>query len=50
MINKEIKTQIRSQTAGYIAGALGLVAGLAWGDAIKALIEDLFPFAKSGIS
>ena len=49
MINKEIKTQIRSQTAGYIAGALGLVAGLAWGDAIKALIEDLFPFAKSGL-
>ncbi len=32
-----------------MAGALGLVAGLAWNDAIKALIEDLFPFAKTGI-
>lgn len=49
MINKEIKTQIKDQTAGYMAAALGLVAGLAWNDAIKALIEILFPFAKTGI-
>ncbi len=49
MINKEIKTQLKDQTAGYMAGALGLVAGLAWNDAIKALIEILFPFAKTGI-
>ncbi|PIP45941.1 MAG: hypothetical protein COX15_01875 [Candidatus Colwellbacteria bacterium CG23_combo_of_CG06-09_8_20_14_all_42_19] len=32
---------------GYIVGALGLVAGLAWNDAIKALIEYLFPLAKN---
>lgn len=49
MLDKEIKNQVRKQTAGYMAGALGLVAGLAWSDAIKALIESLFPFAKSGI-
>jgi len=49
MINPEIKKQIRSQTAGYLTGALGLVAGLAWSDAIKALIAELFPFAKNGI-
>ncbi len=49
MINPDLKKQIRSQTAGYMAGALGLVAGLAWSDAIKALIEVLFPFAKSGV-
>ncbi|HPS21692.1 MAG TPA: DUF5654 family protein [Candidatus Paceibacterota bacterium] len=46
---KEIKKQIRSQTAGYLTGALGLVVGLAWSDAIKALIAMLFPFAKNGI-
>lgn len=49
MINPEIKKQIRSQTAGYLTGALGLVAGLAWSDAIKALIAELFPFDKNGI-
>jgi uncharacterized membrane protein len=49
MINPEIKKQIRSQTAGYLTGALGLVAGLAWSDAIKALINILFPFAKGGL-
>ena len=49
MINGELKKQIRSQTAGYMAGALGLVAGLAWNDAIKSLIDLLFPFAKTGI-
>ena len=49
MANKNIKEQIREQTAGYVTAALGLVAGLAWNDAIKALIEDLFPFAKTGI-
>jgi len=48
-MNKEIRDQVRKQTAGYMAGALGLVAGLAWSDAIKALIETLFTFAKSGI-
>ena len=48
-MKKEIRTKIREQTAGYITAALGLVAGLAWNDAIKSLIEILFPFAKTGI-
>lgn len=49
MINKEIKTHIKDQTAGYLTAALGLVAGLAWNDAIKSLIEVIFPFSSSGI-
>ena len=49
MIDKETKTQIKNQTTGYLMAALGLVAGLAWNDAIKSLIEIIFPFAKSGI-
>ena len=35
------------QTLGYIIAAFGLVAGLAWNDAIKALIEYLFPLSQN---
>jgi hypothetical protein len=49
IINPEVKKELKSQTAGYLTGALGLVAGLAWSDAIKALINVLFPFAKGGL-
>lgn len=48
-MKKEISSKFREQTAGYMTGALGLVAGLAWNDAIKSLIESVFPFAKGGI-
>ena len=48
MINKEIKTQLKDQTAGYMAGALGLVAGLAWNDAIKALKKAGIKFKLAG--
>ena len=49
MLNNELKMQIKNQTAGYIAAALSLVAGLAWNEAIKALIEVLFPLDTSGV-
>jgi len=39
----ELKREVRERTIGYIVAALGLVAGLAWNDAIRALIEFLFP-------
>lgn len=45
----EIKSQIKNQTMGYLTAAFGLVAGLAWNDAIKSLIDVLFPFEKSEI-
>ena len=44
-----IKKELRSKTFGYISGALGLVAGLAWNDAITNMIETLFPLAKDTI-
>lgn len=34
---------IKGKTLTYITGALGLVAGLAWNDAVKSLIESIFP-------
>jgi len=42
-----VRKEIRERMVGYIAGAFGLVAGLAWNDAISALIEHLFPVAKN---
>lgn len=44
---EEIKKEFQQRATGYIIGAFGLIAGLAWNDAIKALIEYLFPLAKN---
>jgi hypothetical protein len=46
---KDIKKQIRKQTVGYLVAALGLVAGLAWNDAIKDVIEKFFPMKTDTI-
>ncbi len=40
---KIIGESFRSKVLGYILAGFGLVAGLAWNDAIKALIDHLFP-------
>jgi uncharacterized membrane protein len=45
----ELESSVREKTVGYITAAFGLVAGLAWNDAIKALIEKVFPGAGEGI-
>ena len=47
--SKEIKREIRQRTSGYILAAFGLVAALAWNDAIKALIEYFFPLNKNTV-
>lgn len=45
----ELKDEFKKQTLGYIVGAIGLVAALAWNEAIKGLIEYLFPMVKGGV-
>lgn len=45
----EIRQELREKTLGYIVTALGLVAGLAWNDAVKAAIEYTFPLTKDTI-
>ncbi|MDP3800250.1 MAG: DUF5654 family protein [bacterium] len=45
----EIRGELREKTLGYIVTALGLVAGLAWNEAIKASIEYTFPLTKDTI-
>ena len=45
-----LRQEVRERTLGYIIAAFGLVAGLAWNDAIKALIEYLFPLQENTLS
>ncbi len=46
---KEAAEAVRAQVIGYIVAALGLVAGLAWNDAIKSLIEYFVPLSQNTI-
>ncbi len=48
--NKKIKSEIRERTLGYIIAAFGIVAGLAWNDAVKSLIEYVFPGDKNSLT
>lgn len=45
--SREIKREVNKKIITYITAGFGLVAGLAWNDAIKDLIEYLFPVAKN---
>lgn len=46
----EIKGEVKAKTFGYISAALGLVAGLAWNDAISSMIEAAFPLSKDTVA
>lgn len=48
-MNSEFRSKVKNQTYGYMLGALGFVAGLAWNDAIKSLIESFFPLSNSSL-
>jgi len=43
-----VKEEMRERTLGYILTAFGLVAGLAWNDAVKSFIEHVFPADQTG--
>jgi hypothetical protein len=49
MKDSNLKNKLRNQTVGYLIAAFSLVAALAWNDAVKALIESLFPISTSSI-
>ncbi|HYF10350.1 MAG TPA: DUF5654 family protein [Candidatus Paceibacterota bacterium] len=42
----KLQDELRERMLGYIITALGLVAGLAWNDAIKAFIEYVIPLGN----
>lgn len=46
---ERIKRELNEKIVSYILAALGLVAGLAWNDAIKSLIEYFFKFSRNTI-
>lgn len=39
----DLKLEVRKKVVGYITAGFGVVAGLAWNDAIKTFIEEYFP-------
>ncbi|PIR92919.1 hypothetical protein COT99_03685 [Candidatus Falkowbacteria bacterium CG10_big_fil_rev_8_21_14_0_10_43_10] len=45
----KLQKEFRERILGYIIGAFGLVASLAWNDAITAMIEKIFPLGKDTI-
>ena len=45
--SEELQKEVKKRTVTYIAAALGLVTGLAWNEAIKAVIEYLFPLDQN---
>lgn len=38
-----LRREVTEKIVGYILAALGLVAGLAWNEAIKSVIDQFFP-------
>ncbi len=44
-----LRQQLRKQVGAYLIAALGFVAGLAWNEAIKGIIEYVFPFNKDSL-
>lgn len=44
-----ISKQVRTKVAGYILAAFGLVAGLAWNDAVKSSIDRFFPLNQVNV-
>ena len=44
---EKLGKEVKERTIGYILSALGLVAGLSWNEAIKSLIDGVFPESNS---
>lgn len=44
-----VRNDLKEKTSGYIMTALGLVAGLAWNDAISSFIKLYFPLDAGGV-
>ncbi len=48
-IEQKIAREIRERTISYVIAAFSFVAGLAWNDAIRTLIDSLFPVNKDSL-
>jgi len=45
----KISREVKEKTLGFVITAFGLVAGLAWNEAIQSLIRSLFVLDKNSI-
>lgn len=45
----DLQNEVKGRAMGYVSAALGLVAGLAWNDAISAAIDAAFPLSKDSV-
>lgn len=45
----KISREVKEKTLGFIVTALGLVAGLAWNEAIQSLIKSFFAVGENSI-
>ncbi|MFZ6036021.1 MAG: DUF5654 family protein [Patescibacteria group bacterium] len=45
----KLTLELRERVAGYLIAAFGFVAGLAWNDAIRSLIDELFPVSTNSL-
>lgn len=45
----EVKGLLEKQSVNYVLAAFGLVAGLAWNEAIKSLIDAIFVIDRNSI-
>jgi len=46
---RDLRNEFRERTLSYVLAGFGLVAGLAWNEAIKTGIEYLFPMKANNI-
>ena len=46
---ERVKEGVQDKSLGYILTALGLVAGLAWNEAIQSIITAIFPGERNGV-
>ena len=44
-----LKKEIEERTIGYILAAFSFVAGLAWNEAVKSLIDQVFPNSGNSV-
>lgn len=47
---KGLKNAVKKQVITYLSAGFGLVSGLAWNDAIKGLIDYIFPQEKDSLT
>jgi len=45
----QLKQEFRQSLVSYMLAAFGFVAGLAWNEAVQALVNTLFPLSKDAV-